>query len=380
MHRHRVVIVTLAALGLVSCASVDCSVKDEGREALQGVTVPASYTEGLATPQDGRKEAVHRQSYSIEPDGSFTFSRTVETEVGLLGADAHTVDEKEAKRLGVEPFSGACIRRAQEGSPAERAGLRRDDIVVSFGGKPVGGLERLQHLVAETRPGESAEVGIVRSGQAQTVKVQIGGTKRYVSAGGFQRKLLVLDEWDRLGLRVAELTDEVCPIVLGPGASEKGLLVLDVLPGGPAFFADLRVRDCILKAGESPVASAADLEKALSELAGGSTVPLAALRDGKAVEARVTVAEDAAASHGFNFLGVAEYGHKAPHRRFSLLWQILWRYEACHSVRVKDRTPRNVTARGWGAILNLFAYKTRSDGRKEIRLLWLLPIWWGGGE
>jgi hypothetical protein len=190
----------------------------------------------------------------------------------------------------------------------------------------------------------------------------------------------VATDWRRTGIKVAELTDEVRPVVLGPGADARGLIVLDVLGGGPAFFGGVLVRDCLLQVGDRPVATAAELTPAVEALRVGDPARFTVLRDGQRLELEVTPVEDANATGGFNFLGLIEYEGSAPRREFSLIWDILWNYEACHAVRAVDRKPRAVTRRKWGCLLDLIHYRTRSDGRSEFRLLWLLPIWWRAGE
>src|SRR4051794_24268269 len=74
-------------------------------------------------------------------------------QVGYLGLAASPVPEELAQELGVEGVTGALIHAVQEGSPAAKAGIQRNDIVVAVNGKTLTDAHELGTLVSGLPPG-----------------------------------------------------------------------------------------------------------------------------------------------------------------------------------------------------------------------------------
>ncbi|MBI4583796.1 MAG: PDZ domain-containing protein [Planctomycetes bacterium] len=386
----------LFVLGELSCNSFDCHTENESREALRSVPVPLDRAGGGALAAEGSlngDEAVRRQSYTIDPDGEFTFNRSVETGVGHLGVELSPLDEKKAKRLHLEPFSGVFVRSVENKGPADKAGLQPEDVIVTYNGKEVSSPQRLELLIEETKPGERVEIGLERprfepaavavkqrGAEHLQVAVEVGMEKRIVSGKGIQQQLPVLDDRGRTGLKLVELTDQARPIVLGPAVAEKGLLVIDLLPGGPAFQGDLRVKDYLIKVGDQPVPALGDYSKVVAAIGAGHRTVFTVLRGQQSVEAPVDLSEDATAGSRFNLLNLVKYRSRPEHFEFSLIFGILFNCERCSAVRERDHAARNVVSRNWGTLLDLIEYHGTRGGEKELRIAWLLPISWGSRE
>ena len=69
---------------------------------------------------------------------------------------------------------GARLAKVIRGGPADKAGLRRGDVIVEFDGKTVVTWESLPRLVARARPDEEVEVKFHRDGKLQTARVRMG--------------------------------------------------------------------------------------------------------------------------------------------------------------------------------------------------------------
>jgi hypothetical protein len=368
-----------ALLASAACNSFDCSTENASKDLLRNVAVPLGLdgTDAAgAAAEDGA--SVRRQSYTIDPEGRFTFHRSLERTVAHLGAEVATLDKKRAQKLGAEPFAGVIVRSLEDDGAASRAGLRKDDVITAFGGQSGLSVERLAYLVSEANPGEEVGLDVLREGGAEMIAVRLGSEERIESATALQDELPLLDDRARSGLRLAELTDRARPVVLGPDAAEGGLLVIDVLPGGPAFAAGLEVRDAILRVAETPIATLDDYSRALAALEPGAVARIAFRRGGEVKEARLELAENALATSGFKVPFVIASSRRPEHREFSLVWGILCNTEVCHAVRSRDGAHESYTSRNWGVLADLIAYRGDSRGRGKIRLLWLIPIWWGG--
>src|SRR5205807_1773659 len=74
---------------------------------------------------------------------------------------------------GLKDTGGAIVSSVAEGSAAERAGLKRGDVITSFNGQPVREFNALRNRVAEAGPGSTADVAIVRDGAEKHLTVKL---------------------------------------------------------------------------------------------------------------------------------------------------------------------------------------------------------------
>lgn len=93
---------------------------------------------------------------------------------GWLGVAIQDLNEDLAKAFGLSEMKGALVADVQIGSPADKAGLKRGDVIVSFRGKPIQSTHDLSRTVATTDPGTKATIEIIRKGKKQTLTIEIG--------------------------------------------------------------------------------------------------------------------------------------------------------------------------------------------------------------
>ncbi|MBA4030972.1 MAG: hypothetical protein C0478_08780, partial [Planctomyces sp.] len=87
------------------------------------------------------------------------------------------IQERGSAYLGVTSNQGETPLRlsiVKVGSPAAKAGLKEDDLVLRFGGKEAGTFDNLVRLIGERNPGDAVEVDILRDGKRQTLVVELG--------------------------------------------------------------------------------------------------------------------------------------------------------------------------------------------------------------
>ena len=80
-------------------------------------------------------------------------------------------------RLKLSQASGVEITTVDQDSPAGKAGLREQDVILSFNGQPVSNSRDLRKFIRQTPPGQTVKLGISREGQMQTVPVQLANRK-----------------------------------------------------------------------------------------------------------------------------------------------------------------------------------------------------------
>jgi serine protease Do len=168
------------------------------------------------------------------------------------------------------------VAQVQPGSPAERAGIQRGDVITRFAGQDVGKMRDLPRAVAQAAVGQEVEVVVLRGKERKTlrVKIEAQSDERPARRGAEHAGTL-----ESLGLRVQDLTPELRQ-QLGV-AGQAGVLIADVDPAGPAAAAGLREGDVVLEADRKPIASADELGDAVGR--GGDHVLLLIQRGGQSL-------------------------------------------------------------------------------------------------
>jgi serine protease Do len=166
-----------------------------------------------------------------------------------------------ASSLGLKQVNGAIVSQVESGSAAERAGIKQGDVILSFNGQPVHDTNTLRNRVADTKPGTSANVVIMRDGSEKTLTVKLDEAQPNRSARGNGAEPDAGDK-TALGISVAPLTPELASR-FGAPKNAHGLLVQDVNPDGRAADAGIQAGDVIEQVNRQPVQSVDDLKAAL---------------------------------------------------------------------------------------------------------------------
>jgi len=214
---------------------------------------------------------------------------------GQLGVQVQAISSETAKGLGLPDSSGALIADVLPGSPAEKAGIERGDVIRAVDGRTINDSADLPPIIGNMAPGTKAKVTLIRDGRTidKTVTVNEldelagngGPSPRPATEGGSSKPSvgnalglvgqdLSSGERQRLGLR-----------------SGEGVLIRN--PGDSGAEAGLRPGDVVLQVGRSAVGSAAALDKELGSVKSGDTVMLLVRRQGSTQFIAVTAQDDA---------------------------------------------------------------------------------------
>jgi serine protease Do len=236
------------------------------------------------------------------PEGAQPRSRawmSAMPERGFLGVAIAEIDAERAKTLKLKEEAGVEITRVEEGSPAEKAGLKVGDVILDFNGQPVFGIEQFSRLVRETPVNREVKLLISRAGQTQTIAARVGSRREVagprVFAGPVEIPFALPDmprsflTWRNPALGIeGEAVDGQLAEYFGVKA---GVLVRSVLKGSAAERAGLKAGDVLVKVGESKVAAPGDVSGALRERTANQPVSLVVVRERKEVTLSVTVDE-----------------------------------------------------------------------------------------
>jgi len=158
---------------------------------------------------------------------------------GYLGVTTETVTADVAEQLGLpKDARGVAITDISPDSPAEKAGLKRTDVILAINGKAVGTLEELRLVIAQMLPDTKVKVKLMRDSKERTLDVTLG-------------KLAEKPNELLAGVNVTKLTDEVRKRS-GLEARVNGLIITDIEETSP--YADrLAAGMIVIEINRTPV-------------------------------------------------------------------------------------------------------------------------------
>ena len=242
-----------------------------------------------APPAPPAPDAPFGQAFSLFIDGG-----------GFLGVYAENIDKETMSHYGLREARGVGITGIVKDSPAEKAGLKKDDVILRFDNENVKSVRKLNRLVSEVAPDQTVRMAISRGGAQQELVVTIG--KRNDSSDAMQRlqgfhglmtpgtnvwkwegpepgrdgPVLAFGNSRRIGVSTMQLTKQLADYF---GVSDgKGVLVTSVAEDSPAAKAGIRAGDVITAVDGEKVEGAGDLARAINKKKEGD-VTLTIIRD-----------------------------------------------------------------------------------------------------
>jgi serine protease Do len=218
--------------------------QDGGVIGINTAIVPTGQGIGFAIPINLAKEIL----IQLREKGQVTR--------GFLGVQVQEVAPELARSSGIERRRGALVAYVQPESPGERAGIEKGDIIVEFNGRKLTDMHELPRLVANTPPGSTAGLRLIRQGRERALRVHIGDILqevRQLPGAGTPE--------EELGLTVQELKANTAQ-ELGL-ANGEAVVVIDVEEGSPADEGGLGRGDMILEVNRQNVNNVHDVRAAL---------------------------------------------------------------------------------------------------------------------
>lgn len=238
----------------------------------------------------------------LQPD--MPYSLFGEETGSYLGIDTRDVTHERMVALKLKEERGVEVTMVDQDAPAGKAGLREQDVILSFNGQAVEGVEELRRMIHETPPGRTVTLGVSRNGQMMSFRVQLADRRKLFhfpalaavpavpaapgvpanfempAMEGFDMPAIdvIVHSSVRGGLMVENLTPQ-----LGDFFGVKngqGVLVRSVERGSPAERAGFHAGDVIVRVGDEPVTDTSDWRNALRHHRGGS-LPVAIIRERK---------------------------------------------------------------------------------------------------
>lgn len=194
---------------------------------------------------------------------------------GYLGVMISTPDDELRQALKLREKGGAVVNEVVKDTPADKAGLKKYDVIIEVDGREIEDSRMLTNLIASYDPKSKIELKIVRDGKIITKTVQLEERPASGSEPTFASQNSVLN---KLGLEVTELTDRLAERF--GYQNEHGVVITNVLRNSPAGEKGLQEGDLIVEIDRQKVGSVQELESIVEKLKVGDIVLFQVQRQG----------------------------------------------------------------------------------------------------
>jgi len=206
-------------------------------------------------------------------------------ERGWLGLSIQNVTPEIARSLHLETPKGALIAEVVKGGPADKAGLKKNDVVIAYRGEDIPDSSTFRNKVATTPIGQEGKVTVIREGKKEEYTVKVGSLEEGA-------KIIAAAIRDRFGLEVRPATPkEVEKYGLN---ANQGVVITWVDPKGPFGEAGFEVDDMVLQIDNQPILGMDGYVSVMSALKPGQKISVTALdhRTGNVGTIMVTLAPE----------------------------------------------------------------------------------------
>lgn len=306
-----------AALADEIAASSDELAAVEDDMESQGVGTLDSLTANLASLQSDEQAggaaalAQQDEKHVIKLKSATPLVWSSDDGSGWLGIEISEVNADKVKELKLSATRGVVVGNIDPDGPAAKAGLKENDVILSYEGQAVEGTIQFRRLVRETPPGRAIPLSISRDGSVQNITIEVGERDNgafdtEIGPRAYKFKMPKVQEFTMPDFDFNVMTPEVMDFhtpLLGIGAEDlngqlgdyfgapsgEGILVREVRSGTAAEKAGLKAGDVITKVDGTAVKSTRELRSQLRQKVEQKTVTLSVLRKGSEISVPVEI-------------------------------------------------------------------------------------------
>jgi len=237
--------------------------------------------------------------------GAFSFSTDLVTGGSRLGVGLRDIDADRANVIKLGEARGVEVLSVEDESPADRAGLKTGDVLLSYNGENIVGAQQLGRLVSETPRGRKVKIQYWRDGKTVTVTATTAAAHAMAFPGFAPGDVPDLGELPRLGLSIPTTTMVWKTPLFGIECEsldsqladffgvKRGVLIRSVGKDSPAGEAGLRAGDVVTQIGDRPVTGPRDIASYVrSERRSSKPFSLEVTRDHKPITLKITLAKN----------------------------------------------------------------------------------------
>src|SRR5438132_4529610 len=183
------------------------------------------YAQEASSPQaETLRALLNAEAESSQEPGARSFSFFLDGGA-FLGVGTEDITKENMARYGMREVRGAGVTEVAKDSPAEKAGLRKDDVILRFDGESVTSVRTLTRLINESSPDQNVRITISRGGAEQELSATLAKHKMDTLFGGAAPRIL---RGDDNGVRVfpspswpPSVTGGDAPWVFAVGANRR---------------------------------------------------------------------------------------------------------------------------------------------------------------
>jgi serine protease Do len=181
-------------------------------------------------------------------------------ERAYLGILPQAITSELQKALGLTSLQGVLVARVEEDTPADKAGLKKGDIILEFDGQPVENADKFRIIVANSKIGKTIDIKILRDGKELIKKATLVSYPETSTAQALQKE--ETKEW--LGIVVQSLDSDFAKRL--NVKAEHGVVVSKIVPGSPADESALQVGDVILEIDHETIENIDDYNEIIDKI------------------------------------------------------------------------------------------------------------------
>lgn len=190
---------------------------------------------------------------------------------GWLGVMIQKITPELKEKLGLKDDKGALVADVTPGGPAEKSGIKRGDVIISFDGKEIKEMSALPYIVASTPIDKTVMVELIRQGKQMQIEVKIGELKEEAQSA-------VGEEESNLGMTLEEINPDL--VQKFDLSEERGLVVVEVDKNTPAEEAGIRQGDILVELDQKPVEGLSRYRELIRQYKKGDTILFLVKRKG----------------------------------------------------------------------------------------------------
>ncbi|MBB3978640.1 serine protease Do [Rhizobium azooxidifex] len=213
----------------------------------------------IFSPSGGNVGIAFAIPASVAKDVVADLMKDGKVERGWLGVQIQPVTKDIAESLGLAEAQGALVVEPQAGSPGEKAGIKKGDVITALDGDPIKDPRDLAKRVALIAPGTETEFSVWRNGKSETVKVEIAKLEADQQASASPDQATP-DEPQSSEEELADLG-----IAVSPSDDGNGVTVAAVDPDSDASDRGLKEGDRITSVNNKEIKSAEDITKVIDQ-------------------------------------------------------------------------------------------------------------------
>jgi serine protease Do len=222
---------------------------------------------GINTAIASRTGGSHGIGFAIPID----FARSIMDELirdgkvvrGYVGVYPQEITSEMVEYFDLESTRGVLITNIGPDTPAEKADIRRGDVIVEFDGKEIEDVDQFRMLAADAEPGEKIDIIVIREGEKKTIELEVGERRTETAEQSVEDDAEDISPLF-LGVGLQSLKDDYREALELPGDIE-GVIVTDVQRGTPAAEAGLRRGDVIVEVDKKTVENLDDFRRVMDD-------------------------------------------------------------------------------------------------------------------